>query len=164
MVKYYRAVGFEKDQIVEVGGNEYQLFEGEWICEGLWLNHVPRARYWYTVGSVKIIVRLQHVLQADLDMAPLDDNNPLPRMPASTLREVLPLDPIKLCVLDHDYMMETAHQRGDDFGFEELFKNNDDPDIVVGNEEEQDDDSDDDMDGSSSGGSSGESGSDFGSE
>ena len=38
----------KKDEVVKVDGKDVQLFAGEWVCDGIWLNNVPRAKNWYT--------------------------------------------------------------------------------------------------------------------
>ena len=65
-------------------------------------------------------------------MEALDDDNPLSRLPQSTLRQVLSFDPIKLSIDDHDYMMDEAHRR-EDFEFEESI----DPEDEEDNEDDE---------------------------
>lgn len=98
---------------------DYQLFEGgEWVCDGYWLDNVDRARYWYTVGQVKVIVRMKHVLHANLTMAPMSNDNKLPRLDRCYRDQILQKSPIKLSAKDYDFMMEEAHRR-EDYDYEE---------------------------------------------
>ena len=106
--------------VVTIGAEdkEYQLFKGEWVAKGKWLCNVPRAAHWYYVGEVEVLVRMQQTLNSNLDLAPHSDSNPLPQLHASTLIQVLPLNPVKLDVNDHDWMMDEILRR-EDFTFEE---------------------------------------------
>ena len=115
----------EKDEVIRVDRKDVQLFAGEWVCDGIWLNHVPRAKNWYFVGNKKVTVRLKGLLHADLDMMPISADNPLPRINRRVKEQVLPLNPIKVSDYDHDYMMDEAHRR-EDFDFEEDFVMDDD--------------------------------------
>ena len=103
----------ERDETITVEANECQLQRGEWICEAVWLDNVPRAKFWFTVGGTKIIVRLKHVLHSALSLQPISDTNKLPNMPESTRRQTIQKGPLKLSSVDHDFMMDEAHRRVD---------------------------------------------------
>ena len=90
----------EKDTVVQNDEKDLQLTKGEYLCDGYWLNHIPRARYWYLVGEKKITVRLQQILHADLCMAELADDNPLLQLHPSTVRQICDKICVKLDVQD----------------------------------------------------------------
>ena len=61
--------------LVEWCGLPYTLQEdsdeiqaGDLVCEATYLNLVERAPYWYTPSDMTTVVRLQHVVGADLEM------------------------------------------------------------------------------------------------
>ena len=61
--------------LVEWCGLPYTLQEdsdeiqaGDLVCEATYLNQVERAPYWYTPSDMTTVVRLQHVVGADLEM------------------------------------------------------------------------------------------------
>ena len=131
-IKYYlvKWVGVprmvEANVVVQNGEEDVQLFKGEWVCDGVWLNPVKGARHWYNVGETTVTVRMQSVLHTDLDMNPLSDNNPAPRGMKVPLKQYLASSSaIKLCADDHDELMDEA-QRREDFDFEEKFTFDDD--------------------------------------
>ena len=68
------------DEIIMVEETMMTVFQGDWICQGRWLNRVNCAKYWYTVGDTVVTVCMKNVLHADLAMTPISANNPLPRL------------------------------------------------------------------------------------
>jgi hypothetical protein len=98
----------EDDNVLLVGDTQIQMqvLSVNWVCNGRWLNQVHRAKIWYTVGDVSVPVRMQNVLSANLDMTTASQENPLPRMSQAVLDNIMLLHPIKLDVLDHDFMMD----------------------------------------------------------
>ncbi len=143
-IKYYLVqwVGLpwrvEGDQTIVVEDNEYQLYQGEWVCEALWLNNVPWANRWFTVSATKIIVRMKHVLHANVALEPMSEDNRLPHLPWETRRQIIPKGPVKLSTEDHDFMMDEAHHR-EDFDHEE--------EMLDVSESEDKDEEEDDEDG-----------------
>mmetsp|Transcript_16649 Transcript_16649/g.38155 ORF Transcript_16649/g.38155 Transcript_16649/m.38155 type:complete len:807 (+) Transcript_16649:281-2701(+) len=131
-----------EDEVITVDGEEVQLRKGEWVCKGKWLYDVPRARHWYfhEPEGDEVVVRMGQVLSADIDMAPLDDSNPLPRMPESVRRQVTPKNPIKLSLDEYDWLMDEMDRR-ERFNVEEVIDSESD-------ESDSEDDSDDDESGS----------------
>jgi len=99
------------DEIILVEETMMTVFQGDWICQGRWLNRVDRAKYWYTVGDTVVTVRMKNVLHADLAMTPISANNPLPRLHQIVRIQVLPLNPHKLRLIDHDFMMDEISWR-----------------------------------------------------
>ena len=79
-------------------------------------------------------------MHTDLNMEALSNHNRLPRMDRATKETVLPLNPMKLSMDDHDELMDEAHRR-EDFDYEEELVMDDDDD------HEYDSESDDVADG-----------------
>ena len=104
------------------------VFQGDWICQGRWLNRVDRAKYWYTVGDTVVTVRMKNVLHADLAMTPISANNPLPRLHQIVRIQVLPLNPHKLRLIDHDFMMDEISWRETMNIEQEVMRSDDDTD------------------------------------
>ena len=101
----------EEDGVILVDGLMMQVFEGDWVCDGKWLNPVHRAKFWYTVGDVLVTVRLQSVLSTNLFMRGISDDNRLPRMGNGAAEAVLQMSPIKLLSQDHDLLMDEINRR-----------------------------------------------------
>jgi len=125
----------EQDEVVDNDGELVQLFKDEWVCDGIWLNNVERAKYWYWVGDKTITVRMKNVLHSDLEMKELSADNPLPRMNARSKETYTAKKPIKLDEEDHDELMNESHRR-DEFDYEEEFVGDDDS-IDYDSEEEE---------------------------
>ena len=103
----------EKENVETAGGIARC---GEWVCNGVWLNDVPRAPHWYWISDVEVVVRCQFILCCDLELHSLGPNNDLPRLNVNYRAEVLSNNPIKLCVEDHDDLMDAAsHREGLDY-------------------------------------------------
>jgi len=133
----------QEDEVVEVEGEQVQLRKGEWVCKGKWLYDVPRALRWYFPGDIEIIVRMQTVLNADLNLEPYTDSNPMPRMNRTTMEQVLQKNPVKMSADDWDWMMDEAHRRID-FGFEEVVEDSSDDESDEESESESEDSMSDD--------------------
>ena len=56
------------------------MCEGEWLCKGTWLYRLPEARNWYFIkkDDIELVVRMQHVIDADMQMKPVSSDNELP--------------------------------------------------------------------------------------
>ena len=114
--KYYLVKWTEEPRQVEADGyetcgeDEYYLQEGDWVCKGVWLNYVPRAQFWYTVGLTEVLVQCQTVLHADVPLQPYHETaNPLPeRMNARTRDEAVAKNPLLVTGQDHDFLMDAA--------------------------------------------------------
>ncbi len=83
----------------------------DWICNGIWLDQVACAKYWYTVGETIVPVCMKNVLHANLMMTPNSADNPLPRLHPTVRDHVLLLKQQKLQLIDHDFMMDEIHWR-----------------------------------------------------
>jgi hypothetical protein len=96
----------EEDGIIVVGDQPMQVFEGDWVCDGKWLNPVHCAKFWYTVGNIVVTVWMQSVISSNLLMSSVSANNRLPRMGNGAAKKVMQLGPIKLLSRDHDLLMD----------------------------------------------------------
>ncbi len=125
------------DGMINDGVNDVSVSKGDWICKGVWLDYVPRARQWYTVSEDEVHVRCQTVLQSDLDLTPHGPDNELPTMNAASREAAIERSCIQLSDEDHDFLMDAAGDR------EELDYEMEVPLESLNGEEEEDDESDD---------------------
>jgi len=101
----------KEDGVIMVVDQLMQVFAGDWVCDGKWLNPVHRAKFWYTVGDVEVTVRIQNILNPNLSMSNMSANNPLPRMSTALAEAVTQKHPIKLNAFGHNFMMDEISQR-----------------------------------------------------
>ncbi len=135
-----------EDEDIIVENTLTTVFAGDWICDGIWLDQVARTKFWYTVGERTVTVRMKNVLHADLVMTPTCADNPLPRLHPTVQDYVLPLNPHKLWLIDHDFMMDEIHWR-EPLNYDEYVDQNEDnshssssDDDIKGVEEDSNDD------------------------
>ena len=91
--------------------------QGDWLCRGAWLQRLPGGgRNWYTmdVEHRKCIVKLERVVNADVDLRPFTDkngDNPLPKRATHELA----LRNGAWCMSDTDYifLLEETQLRED---------------------------------------------------
>lgn len=71
----------EKDELIVPGEGEdaVQVYEGDWICRGVWLEKLPDARNWWTMTDRSCIVRMQEVVHSDVRLCARSESNPLRR-------------------------------------------------------------------------------------
>jgi len=98
----------ESDCVKKCGAEYCQLFEGDWVCHGKWLNYVPYANNWYTVSDVEVLVRCQTILQSDVQLVPPSPENELPSMTRVTRAQALALNPLRVTNENHDFLMDAA--------------------------------------------------------
>ena len=98
----------ESDCVKKCGAEYCQLFEGDWVCHGKWLNYVPYANHWYTVSEVEVLVRCQTILHSDVKLAPHSHENKLPGMNPASRAQALALNPLRVTDEDHDFLMDAA--------------------------------------------------------
>jgi hypothetical protein len=82
---------------------------GELVCEATYLNPVERAPYWYTPSDIATVVRLQHVVGADLEM-----NQPSPsiKLPSNCKREdALRKGAMRLSEYSHELLLDEINRR-----------------------------------------------------
>jgi hypothetical protein len=92
-----------------------------------------------------VTIRMKNVLHADLVMTPNDGDNTLPRLHPTMRDHVISLNPHKLRLIDHDFMMGEIHRR-EPMNYEEYIERNDDNSQSGSSDddEEVEDDSNDD--------------------
>jgi hypothetical protein len=137
-----------EDQEMIVENTLTTVFAGDWICDGIWLDQVTRAKVWYTAGETAVTVRMKNVLHADLVMTPNCADNPLPRLHPTMREHVLPLNPHKLWLIDHDFMMDEINRR-EPLNYDEDVDQNDNDSHSSSSDDDKEgviEDSDDDAD------------------
>ena len=84
-IKYY-LIGWtgepyqaKADEEIMQDGQTFHVCEGEWLCKGTWLYSVPEARNWYFIkqDDIELVVRMQHVIDAYVQMKPVSSENRL---------------------------------------------------------------------------------------
>ena len=61
--------------------------KGTLVCDAVYHNKVPNAKYWYTPSTIKTIVRLGQVIMNDITVLPISDDNKLPRRMAKQIKQ-----------------------------------------------------------------------------
>ncbi|KAL7530697.1 hypothetical protein ACHAXR_005056 [Thalassiosira sp. AJA248-18] len=97
------------DRVFERDGNEFSVKEGEWYCEGVWLDKAN----WHYLTSQKCIVRqIVIVIDADGEMMPLSDDNPFPsNLSNRVCEDAARKGAMMIADGDHEFLMEAARQR-----------------------------------------------------
>ena len=103
----------KNDFVVKFGSNEFAVKEGDKYCHGLWLDKVPETAKWFVATEQRCIVRMQVVVDANVEMEPWsEDDNPfrsnLKRSIANMYKD---RGALKITEEDHSFLMEEARQR-----------------------------------------------------
>ena len=102
----------KQDTVFRCDGNEFAVKEGEWYCEGLWLEKVRGTVKWHYLTDQKCIVRMQIVIDADVQLLSWSEDNPffsnLSRRIAEDAKEK---GAMMITNEDHNFLMEVARQR-----------------------------------------------------
>ena len=101
----------DEDGVIMVVNQPMQVFTGDWVCDGKWLNPVHGAKFWYTVEDIEVMVRMQNILNPNLSMSVISTDNPLPRMSNAVVEGITQKHPIKLNAYDLNFMMDEISQR-----------------------------------------------------
>ena len=97
----------KEDEIVTVENILYSLFQNEWVCCGNWLDCVPSTKeHWFTEGQQDVIVRMKHVIIANVPLDPVSNSNNLPKLTRGVKEQLLNLYPQKMEVECHNFLME----------------------------------------------------------
>ena len=84
---------------------------GDLLCEGRYLNPVPRAKLWYTQSDLAPdIHNVKHVVFADIQMEKVSDSNPLPR--TCDVSTATGKGAMKISVDEHHLILEEITRRG----------------------------------------------------
>ena len=86
-----------------------EIQAGELVCEATYLNPVERAPYWYTPSDIATVVRLQHVVGADLEM---NQPSPLIKLPSNCKRkDALRKGAMRLSENYHELLLDEINRR-----------------------------------------------------
>ena len=78
----------DKSEVITIGEERFTVCKGDYICRGIWLEKLHGARNWHTTtrNLHQCIVRLETVLNANIEMRQVTDVNPLPnRLPCQSV-------------------------------------------------------------------------------
>ncbi len=84
----------KKDGVIMVVDQPMKVFADDWVCDGKWWNHVHQTKFWYTVGDIEVMVRMQNVLNPNLGMHAVSADNPLLRMSNAASEAIAQKHPI----------------------------------------------------------------------
>ena len=130
----------ETDMEFEFGKEKFRVRKGDYYCHGLWLDKLPRARNWFTMTDTRrtatsgttnrrqrggrqtrqtvaqpqeCIIKLENVINANLNMAKFDDeNNPLPnRLHKDTVQYAKEKGAWCISDEDHTFLVEETKRR-----------------------------------------------------
>ena len=101
----------DKDFLVKFGTNEFALKEGDKYCHGVWLDKVPETLKWFVVIEQRCIVRMQVVVDANVEMLSwIEGANPFFwNLKSSIARQYKDRGALKITEEDHSFLMEAAH-------------------------------------------------------
>ena len=110
----------EKNEDITIGMEKFAVFKGDYLCKGVWLEKLHGARNWHTVTSnlQECIVRLETVLNANIEMRPVTDINPLHKRMTRQSIELARDDrgAWRMSGDDHGFLIEKSRHR--EAGFE----------------------------------------------
>ena len=109
----------EKTEDITIGVEKFSVFKGDYLCRGVWLQKLHGARNWHTATSnlQECIVRLETVLNANIEMRPVTDINPLPkRMTRQSIELARDRGAWRMSDDDHGFLIEESRHR--EAGFE----------------------------------------------
>ena len=102
----------DEDMVFQRDGNEFTAREGEWYCEGVWLDKVCNTSNWHEVTTQRCVVRMQVVVDGDLELAPWSEENDFHQNLSRDIVEVAKeRGAFKIEADDHSFLMEVARQR-----------------------------------------------------
>ena len=82
----------------------------DWLCEGIYLNEVPLAKYWYTKDEgAPEIHDVRHVVLGQVKMEKISPTNPLPR--ACNKKSATQKKAMKISADDHEFILEEFIRR-----------------------------------------------------
>ena len=145
----------EKDTTFNLDGNDFAVKEGEMYCEGVWLDKVPDTSDWYVETGQKCVVRMQVVVDTDVELHAWSEDNPFKRnLRGDIVQQAKEQNAKNISGRDHAFLMEQARIRTvldyTDFVYGDVEKLGDDDaeeeDVlsVMEDEESEDEESDND--------------------
>ncbi len=103
----------DRDEEIELDGEQFLVKEGDIICEGKWLDKIPETTDWWYETEQRCIVRLQTVVDASIELMPISDENPLPsRMRRESKLFAHQHNALKVDRVDHDRLIQESLHRG----------------------------------------------------
>ena len=82
----------------------YKFHKGDHLCQGIWLESLQGGRKWHTIKKIQpeYIVKLEQVVNTNIDMCPLSEENPFHcTMPKDGITRAR-VD-CAWCILDNDH-------------------------------------------------------------
>ena len=102
----------ERTETITLDDESFDVREGEWVCQGSWLDRLPNTTKWWYQTSQKCIVRLQVVIHPDLKLIPLSDSNQVHNSAGVQVRRMaMENETFKIGDADHEYLLEEAINR-----------------------------------------------------
>ena len=93
-------------------GNDFPVKDEEWYCEGVWLDKVPTTSNWHVVTGQKCVVRMQVVVDANLELSAWSEGNDFPpRLNRQVANDAKEKGALQIEDGDHTFLMEVARQR-----------------------------------------------------
>jgi hypothetical protein len=115
----------ECDQRISLGIEEFVVHKGDWLCKGVWLEKLDGARNWLTttINMQECVVRLETVVNANLEMRGTSNNNPLPkRLKRNSVLIAKDRGAWRISDDDHAFLIEESRNRecGNEFDEEDM--------------------------------------------
>ncbi|KAL7554298.1 hypothetical protein ACHAWF_018123 [Thalassiosira exigua] len=103
----------DSDETIVLDGESFYAEKGELVCKGTWLERVPGSQRWWYETPQQCIVRMQTVVDSDLELAPISNLTPLP----ATMRRhqkqfALDRNAVHILEEDHNMLIKEALRRG----------------------------------------------------
>jgi hypothetical protein len=77
-----------KDNTFDLEGEKFTVYKGDWFCNGVWLDKLKGAPGWWTVTGQPCIVRLETVVNADVNFLEQSETNPIPTRLSRSARRI----------------------------------------------------------------------------
>ena len=90
------------------------LKKGDMVCDAVFLNDVKHCKLVYTHGdeeALKTVVRLQHVVTANVEMIPITEKNDLPSKLSRIYRYIANKEAVMLSESTHELILEEIERR-----------------------------------------------------
>ena len=75
----------EEDKIFKCGNNEFAVKKGELYCKGKWLDKIQTTTKWFYVTEGECVVRMQVVVDANVELTGLDEERQIHYGPTLSL-------------------------------------------------------------------------------
>ena len=95
----------------EIGGEVFPVSKGDWYCMGVWFAKLKGAPGWWTLTNQRCLVRLETVLNADVNIMEESESNPLPKRLSKDAREKADEGTWKVSDVDHIWIKTETQRR-----------------------------------------------------